>query len=79
MTVTTKPVAAKSSKETVKTIARGKPGDFRRNRGDYRVLTTIAHGLRVLRASGFPCTLYFEGLIDKSSGSSRRETADGCL
>jgi hypothetical protein len=50
-------VAGKSTKETVKTIARGKPGDFRRNRGDYRVLPTNAHGLRVLRAPGFPCSL----------------------
>ena len=48
-------VAEESTKETVKTIARGKPGDFRRNRGDYRVLPTNAHGLRVLRAPGFPC------------------------
>jgi hypothetical protein len=56
-------VAEESSKETVKTIARGKPGDFRRNRGDYRVLPTIAHGLRVLRAPGFPCALYFGGSI----------------
>jgi hypothetical protein len=38
-------VAGESTKETVKTIARGKPGDFRRTRGDYRVLTTNAHGL----------------------------------
>ena len=54
-------VAEESTKETVKTIARGKPGDFRRNRGDYRVLTTNAHGPRVLRAPGFPCALCFEG------------------
>ena len=27
-------------------------------RGDYRVLTTNAHGLRVLRAPGFPCSLF---------------------
>ena len=54
-------VAEESTKETVKTIARGKPGDFRRNRGDYRVLTTNAHGLRVLRAPGFPCALCFPG------------------
>jgi hypothetical protein len=50
-------VAGERTKETVKTIARGKPGDFRRTRGDYRVLTTNAHGLRVHRASGFPCAL----------------------
>ena len=35
------PVAGESTKETVKTIARGMPGDFRRDRGDYaRVLTS---------------------------------------
>ena len=51
-------VAEESAKETVKTIARGKPGDLRCTRGDYRVLTTNAHGLRVLRAPGFPCSLF---------------------
>ena len=56
-------VAEESTKETVKTIARGKPGDFRRNRGDYRVLTTNAHGLRVLRAPGFPCSLFLMGTM----------------
>ena len=62
-------VAGKSTKETVKTIARGKPGDFRRNRGDYRVLTTNAHGLRVLRAPGFPCSLFDWGTMSfKTSG-----------
>jgi hypothetical protein len=62
-------VAGKSTKETVKTIARGKPGDFRRNRGDYRVLPTNAHGLRVLRAPGFPCSLRFSrDMFLKSSG-----------
>ena len=51
-------VAEESTKETVKTIARGKPDDLRCTRGDYRVLTTNAHGLRVLRAPGFPCSLF---------------------
>ena len=51
-------VAEESTKETVKTIARGKPGDSGGTRGDYRVLTTNAHGLRVLRAPGFPCSLF---------------------
>jgi hypothetical protein len=37
----TSPVTKESTKETVKTIARGMPGDFRRDRGDYaRVLPT---------------------------------------
>src|SRR6476646_4095831 len=60
-------VAGESSKETVKTIARGKPGDFRRNRGDYRVLTTNAHGLRVLRAPGFPCSLFNRGTMSSQN------------
>src|SRR4051812_31887237 len=69
-------VAEKSTKETVKTIARGKPGDFRRNRGDYRVLTTNAHGLRVLRAPGFPCSLCQRGIfLCKPRALSRREIA----
>jgi hypothetical protein len=69
-------VAGKSTKETVKTIARGKPGDFRRNRGDYRVLTTNAHGLRVLRAPGFPCSFcLLRDIPAQTSGSSRREIA----
>jgi len=73
-------VAGKSTKETVKTIARGKPGDFRRNRGDYRVLPTNAHGLRVLRAPGFPCSLcLLRDIPVQTSGSSRREIADPCF
>jgi hypothetical protein len=34
---------------------------FRGTCGDYRVLTTNAHGLRVQRAPGFPCALCFPG------------------
>ena len=69
-------VAEESTKETVKTIARGKPGDLRRNRGDYRVLTTNAHGPRVPRAPGFPCSLFNEGQsLRKASGKSSREKA----
>src|ERR1700737_3165103 len=64
----------KSTKETVKTIARGKPGYFRCTRGDYRVLTTNAQGLRVQRAPGFPCALCLRGAkFMHSSGASRRE------
>ena len=73
-------VAGKSTKETVKTIARGKPGDFRRNRGDYRVLPTNAHGLRVLRAPGFPCALcLLRDILVPTSGAWRREIADPCF
>src|SRR5256885_11069621 len=44
-----------------KTIARGMPGDFRCDRGDYaRVLCFISHArLRAHRALGIPCALYF--------------------
>jgi hypothetical protein len=44
-----------------KTIARGMPGDFRCDRGDYaRVLYFILHArLRVHWASGIPCALCF--------------------
>jgi hypothetical protein len=66
-------VAEESAEEPVKTIARGKPGDFRRTRGDYRVLTTNAHGLRVHRASGFPCALCFQR--DAASGKPRADRA----
>ena len=62
-------VAGKSTKETVKTIARGKPGDFRRNRGDYRVLTyqcTRAAGAPGTRLSLLP--LSFEGYSRASLG-----------
>ena len=70
-------VAGEITKETVKTIARGKPGDFRRNRGDYPVLTTIAQGLRGApgtRLSLFP--LSFEGKFMQTRASARREIAD---
>jgi hypothetical protein len=40
-----KPITGEITKETVKTIARGMPGDFRCDRGDdTRVLSTLAHG-----------------------------------
>ena len=71
-------VAEEITKETVKTIARGKPGDFRRNRGDFRVLPTNAHGLRVLRAPGFPCSLFSFGgkRTGQPSGNQCREVAE---
>jgi hypothetical protein len=57
------PIAGESTKETVKTIARGMPGDFRCDRGDYaRVLFYFAreaagaasarHSLRPLSSEG---------------------------
>jgi hypothetical protein len=71
-------VTEESTKETVKTIARGKPGDFRCDRGDYRVLSTNAHGLRVHWAPGFPCAFCCQkdNVFLQSSGASRRESAD---
>ena len=74
-------VAEESTKETVKTIARGKPGDFRRTRGDYPVLTTDAQGLRVLRAPGFPCSLFFMRgtMLMQTSGKPCREKAKARL
>src|SRR6266404_611445 len=45
-----------------KTIARGMPGDFRCDRGDYaRALFILRARLRVHRAPGIPCALCFEG------------------
>jgi hypothetical protein len=46
--------------------------------GDYRVLTTIAHGLRVQRAPGIPHALCFSWATAscKSSGASRRGIAN---
>jgi hypothetical protein len=50
---------------SVKTIARGMPGDFRCDRGDYaHVLHLISHmRLRVHWAPGIPCALNFSGRI----------------
>jgi hypothetical protein len=81
------PVTGESAKETVKTIARGKPGDFRRNRGDYRVLTTFctrAAGASGTRLSLRPplrvaCALIFRrDHVLQNSGKRRRENADVC-
>jgi hypothetical protein len=49
-----KPVTRKSAKETVKTTAQETPG-VSVTCGDYRVLSTNAHGLRVHRAPGVSC------------------------
>jgi hypothetical protein len=53
-----KPITGESTKETVKTIARGMPGEFRRDRGDYtRVLFILHTRLRARWAPGIPCAL----------------------
>jgi hypothetical protein len=54
-------VAGESTKEPVKTIAQGRPDDPGHTCGDYRVLSTLARGLRVQRAPGLPCALVISG------------------
>jgi hypothetical protein len=45
-------------------IAQEMPAVFRWTCGDYRVLSTFAHGLRVHRASGISCALFSFGAND---------------
>ena len=61
MTVSNKPGHRGEREVSRKTIARGMPGDFRCDRGDYaRVLCFISHArLRVHQAPGIPCALCF--------------------
>src|SRR5438876_101334 len=61
MTVSNKPGHRGEREVSRKTIARGVPGDFRCDRGDYaRVLCFISHArLRVHWAPGIPCALCF--------------------
>src|SRR4029077_14792637 len=54
-------VAGESTKETVKTIARGKPSDFRRTRGDYRVLLPMHTGRGCSGHPAFPAPSDFKG------------------
>src|SRR6266498_1474721 len=62
-TVSNKPGHRGEHEGNRKTIARGMPGDFRCDRGDYaRVLYLISHArLRARWAPGIPCALCFEG------------------
>jgi hypothetical protein len=53
----TSPVTRESPEETVKTIAQGNAGCLGEPVVTTRVLSTLAHGLRVQRAPGFPCAL----------------------
>src|SRR4029077_5259317 len=70
-------VAGESTKETVKTIARGKPGDFRRTRGDYRVLLPMHTGRGCSGHPAFPSPSFFRGTtFVQSSGISCRENAE---
>src|SRR5258708_33052137 len=57
-TVSNKPGHRGEREVSRKTIARGMPGDFRCDRGDYtRVLSTLHTRLRAHRAPGIPCAL----------------------
>src|SRR2546423_8696741 len=60
-TVSNKPGHRGEREVSRKTIARGMPGDFRCDRGDYaRVLCFISHARpRVHWAPGIPCALCF--------------------
>src|SRR5882762_4501305 len=85
-TVSNKPGHRGEREVSRKTIARGMPGLFRCDRGDYaRVLCFISHArLRVHWAPGIPCALYDGGTLScKTSGESRRVNANshplGCL
>src|SRR6266446_2995774 len=79
MTVSNKPGHRGEREVSRKTIARGMPGDFRCDRGDYaRVLFLFAR-----EAAGASCARHslrplFSGWanIRKTSGASRRENAD---
>jgi hypothetical protein len=73
------PVTGESTKETVKTIARGMPGD-----SGVTVVTNsrvfLLHArLRALRAPGIPCALIWGRKVMQDSGASRRERAELCL
>src|SRR5438093_6819721 len=79
MTVSNKPGHRGEREVSRKTIARGVPGDFRCDRGDYaRVLCFLSHArLRAHQAPGIPCALYFIGrAVLKNSDASRREIAE---
>src|SRR6266581_2500885 len=82
MTVSNKPGHRGEREVSRKTIARGMPGDFRCDRGDYaRVLCFFRHArLRVHWASGIPCALYSRRgeRFCKTSGISCREIAMPC-
>src|SRR6478736_3650589 len=81
-TVSNKPGHRGEREVSRKTIARGMPGLFRCDRGDYaRVLCLISHArLRVHWAPGIPCALYFLGeRFLQHSDASRRGNAESYL
>src|SRR6476619_4197978 len=78
-TVSNKPGHRGEHEVSRKTIARGMPGDFRCDRGDYARVLFISHArLRVHRAPGIPCALCFRRgeTICKTRAKSRREIAE---
>src|SRR5436309_4739898 len=83
MTVSNKPGHRGEREVSRKTIARGMPGRFRCDRGDYaRVLCFILHArLRAHQAPGIPCALCFlRGRTSKQNSRERRgEIAKPCL
>src|SRR5260221_12120332 len=76
-TVPTKPGHRGEREISRKTIARGMPGDFRCDRGDYaRVLFSFAREAAAHQAPGIPCALCFRGeRFMQNSGASRRGIA----
>src|SRR5579872_2552375 len=80
-TVATKPVTGESAKETVKTIARGRPGVSGVTVVDLLgVLFIFApEATGAVRAPGFPCALFSRDEdFDHSSGALCRESAEAC-
>src|SRR4029453_319344 len=80
-TVSSKPGHRGEREVSRKTIARGMPGDFRCDRGDYtRVLSTLHTRLRALRAPGIPCALCPSGagIQSKTRAKTRGEIAKLC-
>src|SRR3954463_8209207 len=75
------PVTGKSTKETVKTIARGMPGEAGVTVVTMLVCFFILHArLRARRAPGIPCALmlFWGERFMHRSGASRREMAEVC-
>ena len=66
-----------------KTIARGMPGDFRCDRGDYARVFVFYHtrGCGCIARPAFPAPSEFRGreIDGKTSDASRRENAESCF
>jgi hypothetical protein len=81
--VATSPVTGESPKETVKTIARGMPGVFRCDRGDYARMFILFYmrGCGCIERPAFPAPSTFEGkdFPGKPRAKMRGENAKLCL